>query len=282
LYRNKNVDRIKVFYPYIVSHSFGGGDKHDSNYQNIKSKIIRYLIEYDFTVDNNYQNAHSVVQILEGYLKENNDPEFAKQFNQKIIKTLSNKYLANNPFEFSYFALLPKYEKTVMPDLLDALSLSNEQSGFYFQVMNQIGSGFGVGRGPLFQCNLDLIKNRCIQNPKILPIRLANICPVYKYEKQKDETIKEAKFSDFFYWLIEKFPNNADILEEFDANMNTISWSGVGSMAYIYQRKINCFKLLLDHKNKIVRDWAQRGIEQAQKEVDQERSRDDFDNVFYN
>lgn len=282
LYRNKNVDRIKVFYPYIVSHSFWGGDKHDSNYQNIKSKIIRYLIEYDFTVDNNYQNAHSVVQILEGYLKENNDPEFAKQFNQKIIKTLSNKYLANNPFEFSYFALLPKYEKAVMPDLLDALSLSNEQSGFYFQVMNQIGSGFGVGRGPLFQGNLDLIKKRCIQNPKILPIRLANICPVYKYEKQKDETIKEVRFSDFFYWLIEKFPNNADILEEFDANMNTISWSGVGSMAYIYQRKINCFRLLLDHKNKIVRDWAQRGIEQAQKEVDQERSRDDFHNVFYN
>lgn len=87
--------------------------------------------------------------------------------------------------EHLYYTLLPKYQDSILRDILK--EISNRESDFWYFGGKDLGSGDGFGVGPLFQCNIETIKEVCLQESQgCLPYRLAYLAPVFDYS-DKDE-----------------------------------------------------------------------------------------------
>lgn len=219
------------------------------------------------------QWAHEYVRKIEDILTDFNDPDFAYAVHRKAVETLSPVYISNNPFEQLYFTLLPKYQDVVLPDLLEVLA---DEKNLYFglSMTNHLGSGFNTGKGPLFQCDVEPLKEACRKFPKRMPRIMANMCPIYEWEGDK-----KVSLSKFFLWLCDEFGDDVDVLHAFSANLNTFSWSGFGGMANYYLSEIPYIEPLLNHPKRTVREWAKAEIESIQRDVERETNNDNYERM---
>lgn len=266
LFNNADIDKMEVTYPHLFQHLW-----------TMREELIPYLptiekclLEFDFENDKFYLVKEAVDEI-EYILKAFNEPNFAKDVNALIIKYCI-PYRPNNPFKDLYFHLLPKYQDIILDDIMKALTLPFEQSMFYFNMRYELGSGFGYGAGPLFQCDNDRLKNACKEFPNILPERLADMCPVCNFEKNG----KQMELSDFFIWLVNNYGDNEKVLQSLSSNFGTYSYTGVGSMKGYYMDRQNMFKPLLRHENPKVADWAKNMYKAEEQEVNYQQMMDDY------
>lgn len=278
LNNHSSVDKYKVTYPYIMNYSLFIGRDDGDEYKMLTKKMVNLLLDYDFT-HGNYQEVVSVVRRLDEYVKQVDDTDLAIKYNRKIISTLNANNLLSNPFEFSYFNLLPQYQEFVLDDILEALSIEQyDKAGFYNQMRYHLGSGTGSGAGPLFQCNYDKLKAACYKHPHVLPSRLAGMCPVYRWDKSGHIE----GLSDFFLWLIETFPSNEDILHSFGANMGTWSWSGTGTMQTFFEKRVSILQDFAMHtSNSNARNWALKTMKRYQENAESEHSKGEWEERFY-
>ena len=84
------------------------------------------------------------------------DAEFAKQVNRKFID-LYNTQMVHLNTEGVFTELLKDYFDDVWPEFVNAF-LGTDTFLFYFQVKDELGSGFSFDKGPLFDINEELIK----------------------------------------------------------------------------------------------------------------------------
>lgn len=269
LYKVEGIAQIEVFYHYLLNFTnfYNKDSMNDDKYREVTEN---YLLNFDFQNCPSHNMEIEVIHKMASLLREYSDKTFAKGVSKLIIKILSGAYLANNQFDELFNVLLPKYQDTILDDIFVALTKSYDKSKFFENVRAKIGSGFHTGAGPLFQCNEEKLKKACLQYPDVLPHRFASMCPVYN----RDNNGKIISFGQFFYWLISTFPTDKDILLEFSRNLNTICW--VGSMQSLYEQQIECYKLLIKFKNKIVKEWALKEIKYTQKELEEEKAKDDY------
>ena len=198
-------------------------------------------------------------------------PDFARQVNNLVIKYLET-YKPNNPFKDLYFSLLPKYQENILDDIIKALASSLEESMFYFNMRYELGSGFGYGAGPLFQCDNDKLKNACKEFFDVLPERFADMCPVCNF---RDDGTK-MELSDFFVWLVDNYGDNEKVLQSFSSNFGTYSYTGIGSMKGYYVNRQNMFKPLFSHTNPKVAAWAENMYKMEEQEVNYHQLLDDY------
>ena len=142
---------------------------------------------------------------------------------------------------------------------------------FYFQVKDELGSGFSFDKGPLFDINEELIKQLCIENPESAPARIALMVPCF--EKEDDGNEKEY-FNKWIIWLLDNFGERKDVRDNISSNLGSFSWSG--DISPYYERNIKCFEQLLDHQKQEVREWAQKCINNEKKLLDMEKDEEDF------
>lgn len=254
------------------------------------SKIIFAMPMYDMTKkivldylphESKLIRPRQVNSLANNILRKKIDFDFAKAYNLKIIKSTGDYETykkSESLYDHVYFELLPKYQKAILEDVLDALS--NENPIFWLSFQMELGSGMGMGSGPLFQCNIDIIKQRCLKERKgYLPARLAQMCPVFKYSKEKNGY--EDKFSDFFYWIvdnIESFTKQKEILNSFHANIGTFSWSG--SVLPLMTRKQNAFKALKNAtSNTKVLKWIDDSLSGLEKEINREEKSEAYESL---
>ena len=105
------------------------------------------LLNYPLDKANNY-NYEYTRQVI-GVLEKNDEIEFAKQMNRKLIELLS----FNSSFskvEEIYPVLLTKYREVVWMDFIQALVDFDNRPGFFLHVRYEIGSGFDFGEKSLF------------------------------------------------------------------------------------------------------------------------------------
>ena len=173
--------------------------------------------------------------------------------------------------EHLYFTLLPQYQNYILSDILE--EISNEKSEFWYFGGKDLGSGDGFGAGPLFQCNIDIIKEYCLQESNgCLPYRLAYLAPVFDYSDKS-----ESSFSQFFYWLLDhfdSFKHQEEILSEFGSNMNSFSW--VGSLIPLLEKKIVCLRKLESNTNSIVKKWVNANIMSISEELRREKNSESY------
>ena len=258
---------------YIGSYSFQNVIKKDP----MLSFVKRFLVDVD--EDSLSRNtAFEMNKIAEHLLKENNLPDFAKQYNLKIIRRSSSKNV-HSAYDMIYFSLLPKYESIILNDVLDALA--DENGAYWVQMYHNLGSGFssGKGAGPLFQCDNEKIKAYCLEHAKThIPQRIAHMVPVYEY----NEGNGEKRFHEFVYWLLDnldKFNDAKAVLSGLGGNIGSFSW--IGSTIPLWQRQKDCFEKLTNHKNPLVRDWAKRNIESLNLEIKSDNQKESYEYFRY-
>lgn len=265
-YIRKNVGNSEdILLDYIVANEFSSFILEGE----MKTLTMELLLNYDYaksTVD-----AYNVNSLVTNILESGKEVDFAISYNKKLLREIKD-YDSFRVNEHLYYTLLPKYQDSILGDILK--EISNRESDFWYFGGKDLGSGDGFGVGPLFQCNIETIKEVCLQESQgCLPYRLAYLAPVFDYF-DKDEP----SFSQFFYWLLEHFDSfkeQEEILSEFSSNMGSYSW--VGSIIPLLEKKINCFKKLEHHTNTIVKKWVIENIlslsEQLRKEQNSESYR---------
>lgn len=265
-YIRKNVGNSDdILLDYIVANEFSSFILEGE----MKTLTMELLLNYDYaksTVD-----AYNVNSLVTNILESGKEVDFAISYNKKLLIEIKD-YDSFRVNEHLYYTLLPKYQDSILGDILK--EISNRESDFWYFGGKDLGSGDGFGVGPLFQCNIETIKEVCLQESQgCLPYRLAYLAPVFDYS-DKDEP----SFSQFFYWLLEHFDSfkeQEEILSEFSSNMGSYSW--VGSIIPLFEKKINCFKKLEHHTNTIVKKWVIENIlslsEQLRKEQNSESYR---------
>lgn len=265
-YIRKNVGNSDdILLDYIVANEFSSFILEGE----MKTLTMELLLNYDYaksTVD-----AYNVNSLVTNILESGKEVDFAISYNKKLLREIKD-YDSFRVNEHLYYTLLPKYQDSILGDILK--EISNRESDFWYFGGKDLGSGDGFGVGPLFQCNIETIKEVCLQESQgCLPYRLAYLAPVFDYS-DKDEP----SFSQFFYWLLEHFDSfkeQEEIMSEFSSNMGSYSW--VGSIIPLLEKKINCFKKLEHHTNTIVKKWVIKNIlslsEQLRKEQNSESYR---------
>lgn len=265
-YIRKNVGNSEdILLDYIVANEFSSFILEGE----MKTLTMELLLNYDYaksTVD-----AYNVNSLVTNILESGKEVDFAISYNKKLLREIKD-YDSFRVNEHLYYTMLPKYQDSILGDILK--EISNRESDFWYFGGKDLGSGDGFGVGPLFQCNIETIKEVCLQESQgCLPYRLAYLAPVFDYS-DKDEP----SFSQFFYWLLEHFDSfkeQEEILSEFSSNMGSYSW--VGSIIPLLEKKINCFKKLEHHTNTIVKKWVIENIlslsEQLRKEQNSESYR---------
>lgn len=269
---NDNIDRIEVVYPYLISRLRFHIKDID---ENTLTKVENLLIQYEFSDSTNALNR-DVVDFMGDLLQQHNRPEFAVSVHKLIVKTTSTTYLINKPFDHIYFSLLPKYEDVLLPIILNDLAAEDERVLFYHAMRMNLGSGFGSGAGPLFQCNEDRIKEICLSSSPSLAVNLAQMCPVYNYSEEG----KVSGLSGFFLWLCDHFGDEKDMLDAFSSNMGTFSFCG-NEISAMYASRIPLFEPLLSHSKDTVRSWAQRQIDSLKAQHDYEKGNEDYHKAIY-
>lgn len=266
IYIRKNVGNSDdILLDYIVANEFSSFILEGE----MKTLTMELLLNYDYaksTVD-----AYNVNSLVTNILESGKEVDFAISYNKKLLREIKD-YDSFRMNEHLYYTLLPKYQDSILGDILK--EISNRESDFWYFGGKDLGSGDGFGVGPLFQCNIETIKEVCLQESQgCLPYRLAYLAPVFDYS-DKDEP----SFSQCFYWLLEHFDSfkeQEEIMSEFSSNMGSYSW--VGSIIPLLEKKINCFKKLEHHTNTIVKKWVIENIlslsEQLRKEQNSESYR---------
>lgn len=231
----------------------------------MKGLTFELLLNYD-PKQGGSVNPCEVTSFIKDVLDRTDERDFAVAYNKKLLKQVTD-YESYRQNEGIYFSLLPKYADSILTDILQELSLSN--SSFWEYGGRDLGSGDGFGAGPLFQCDMEVIKHNCLQEADgCLPYRLAYLAPVFG---------KEARFSDFFIWLIDNFDQfkyQDKILKCFDCNLHTFAlW---GSTIPLFEKQKLCFGGLLSNKNQMVKDWAETNLTAITKRLRQEKNSESY------
>ncbi len=267
-YIRKNVeDGDNILLDYIVAHEFSSLILEDS----MKTLTMELLLNYNYK--ESMVDAYNVNSLVKNILKSGSEVDFAVAYNKKLLREV-NDYESFRVNEQLYFTLLPKYENYILGDILK--EISNRQSDFWYFGGKDLGSGDGFGAGPLFQCDIDIIKKVCLQESQgCLPYRLAYLAPVFEYPEKE-----EPSFSKFFYWLLEHFDNfksQEKILSEFGSNMGSYSW--VGSIIPLLEKKLKSFKRLEQNANSIIKKWVNDNILSLSEQLRMERNAESYRNL---
>ena len=238
-------------------------------------KIENTLLLYSFT-DKSYNTGHQVVELMKNILVTQNRPSFALKVHKKIVITLAARDFNNSLLDSMYDSILPKYQDTVLEQLCEDISADDNRFFFYWKISHDLGSGFGYGRGPLFKCDYERLKQACLKHSKNLPSRMAHMCPVQEPEKETSET--------FFWWLCDNFGDNKEMLDEFISNLKTYSYVGAvnESFADFIKQRENIILPYTNHPNKTVQEWAKRQIESIRKEVKTQKDSEEYQKMLYN
>lgn len=259
-------DRSNEILRLILNHRWGMDLKQDSALTRI---VKQALLEYNVMTDDdrlNYEYNRLCCDILE----KTHDAQFAKELCRKMIDVLNTTYMRTD-FDGMFSKLLLTYGDEIWDDFSKALA-DEKHFYFYFNIKDEVGSGFNFGAGALFQIGDDRLKKLCNDNPDVAPKRLATMCPVF-------DSPKDNSFHPFFLWLLDEYGDNKDVRNNLHANANSFGWTG--SVVPLFTHLRTCFIPLQSHPRKEVREWAKLSIADLDKQIDSEKNREAYMRLHY-
>ena len=263
-------DRPNDLVSYVETERFMlRKDDHPETVAIVKAALLNFKIDGD---SGRMLNEYS--RFLVETLQLWHDVEFAKRVNKKMIEVY-NTQMVHLSMEGVFTELLKDYFDEVWTDFVTAF-LGEDTFLFYYQVKDELGSGFGFGKGPLFDVDESLIKQLCIDNPKSAPSRIAAMVPLF-------DTLEDGKeaeqFSKWVLWLLDNFGEQKEVRSSISANLGSFTWTG--NVSPYYERNIKCFEKLLKHHIPEVRDWAQKSLIDENKLLEIEKTNEDFMRIRY-
>ncbi|HEX2787561.1 MAG TPA: hypothetical protein VHP32_06610 [Ignavibacteria bacterium] len=213
-------------------------------------------------------------------LEEDNDTLFAIHIMNEIIDMCSQedyKYNFELYIQNILTHLLPKYFTEIWPVLSQAL-LSDFMT--YYHLMHLIGSriefndnfsedlqkNFDNKNGLLFKSNNELVLDWCKKNIPLAPQRIARYLPIFSNKKRNE-------WHSFTLQFINEFGSDRKVLNEISANMGSYSWTG--SLVPLLRSELILYENLSNHKNDIIRTWANENINYLNKYIKAEKIDDE-------
>ena len=256
-------DRIKEIVGCLLRFVFILDNAQDPN----ETKFVKHLLlEYPID-DTNPRMNFEYTQFVVTLLDKEHDKDFAVELNRKCINEFNKDFLHDN-FEGIYSSLLLNYKDVIWDDFEKAF-VSDDYKIFWFQIRNEVGSGFGFGEGPMFLGNEERIKAMCQKYPDEAPVKLAGIVPVFT--KNVDEV---NSFAPLFLWLLENFGDKKEVLQNLHANMHSFSWTG--SPIGLYATMKRCLENINVALSPLVSSWVEKCKKELDQEIQAERSQDDY------
>jgi hypothetical protein len=229
--------------------------------------VKEVLLEYEIGENSmTYDYFRLLVYILEN----SHDVVFAKSLNHKLIEAFNQRVFPYNS-EGVFPALLKYYTDDVWDDFMKAF-LSPDYFLFYYQVKDELGSGYGFGKGPLFKINEERLRELCEKQPDTAPVRLAAMVPCF-------DTDSNDSFSGWFIWLLDNYGDKKEVLDSLHSNLGSFSWTG--STIPYYKRNVSSFEKLIEHKRIEVRNWAKKCLNAEKELLKAEISNEDFMRIRY-
>ena len=259
-----------LLFDYIIKRRYSDLIFEPAMIDITKSLTLLFVKNENESIDN-YELFCLIAKILEKF----DDVDYAKELNKSIIGIAEKRY-DKREYDVIYSKMLPKYEDIILTDILDAIK--DEDSAFWFEIMNKIGSGFSENKddGILFRCNNDTIMDYCIRNAKTkFPERIAHMIPVYDYTNGEH-------FSKFLKWMLDnlhKFSSMEAVLSAIHSNINSFSW--VSSPIILYERQRNCFLEIKNHKNSLVSEWAKRSLDEIGNNIKMQERTESYEKIKY-
>lgn len=235
--------------------------------------VKQALLDFHITDDYDrmlYDYSHLLIEVLQRW----HDDEFAMRLNQKMIEVYNTR-MVHLSMEGVFTELLKHYYEVIWEDFVSAL-LGDDTFLFYYQVKDELGAGFGFGKGPLFELNEELIKQLCLNHPETAPFRIAAMVPCFDFG---ETGIEASHFSKWVLWLLDMFGAQKDVRDAISSNLGSFTWTG--DVSPYYERNIKCFGELLSHPIREVREWAQQCIERDKELLSLEKSKEDFMKIRY-
>lgn len=149
---------------------------------------------------------------------------------------------------------------------------------FIYQIKGEIGSGSGFGAGPLFQISKKKVENLCIKYPNYAPCLVAEMCPIFRYDTEKDK-VEGSAFHSWVYWLLDNFGNQEAVLDGLHANM--CSFGCIGSLIPLLVQRKECLKKIEKHQRPEVRRWVEQCIKDVDEEYTRENNREEYIRLHY-
>ena len=241
----------------------------------IRGILLSY--EYDEQAPSyNRDYTNYVIRLLE----KKKDTDFVKAICHKMIELMKHTYTHSN-FEHIFYTLLNEYMEDVWEEFSEKF-VDEEYSGFFYQVKDEVGSGFDFGRGVMYQHGDERIKELCARHPGRAPYCVGNTCPVFAYvENENGDVVRSGHFSAIMLWLLENYGKQDNTLDGAGGNIGSFAWTG--SPIELYRDLVSCFAEVrespkMDSK---VKKWAQAHIEHFETQIRQEQGRIDFERMHY-
>ena len=216
--------------------------------------------EWDMIVGNLLRNEHK-------------DNKLASHLSKEIINACSRMYLIGDLERIlrNKSNYLLEIYRDITWEIFSETLLSQDKS-----VKNNLirilspGDTFNneeLSQGIASRLPVEFLTDWCNQNKDKAPFLLAEII------QPLEKTESSWSFTPLAMYLIDNLGDNEEILNRIGFNMGNTSWSG--SMVPYYQRKIQPLEKIRNHKNSNVQTWVRKTIEYFQKEIEQEKRRDD-------
>lgn len=257
---------------YVVRHQFDKGMFQDEEvFTIIKDLILEYEI-IEGSNRNIYEYSRFVAEVLEHY----HDDILAAKMNRKLMRVLKKGFLHTN-VEGIYPVLVKNYTKAIWKDFSRAFK-NNKYYLFIYQIKDEIGSGSGFGAGPLFQIDKRRLEYLCVKYPDYAPHIVAEMCPIFRYDPEKDKAEGSA-FHSWVYWLLDNFGDQHSVHDGLHANMGTFSWTN--SVIPLLEQRKECFEKIKNHPRPEVRKWAEQCIKEVDEEYTRENNREEYMRLHY-
>ena len=274
------IKRFRKYYPelhddlmdYVVRHQY---DKEMFKDCEVFSIIKTLILEYEINKNsgrNIYEYSRFVAEVLEHY----HDDVLAAKLNRKLMNILKKEFLHTN-LEGIYPVLIRSYSKSIWRDFSRAFK-DNKYYLFILQIKDEIGSGSGFGAGPLFQIDRKKIEYLCTKYPDYAPHMVAEMCPIFRYEPEKDK-LEGSAFHSWVYWLLDNYGDQHSVLNGLHANMYSFGWTG--SVIPLLEQRKECFEKITKHQRSEVRNWAEQCIKEVNEEYTRENNREEYMRLHY-
>lgn len=269
------IQHLCTSYPTLVADvmdcvlRFRYGFKRDD--EKLMGCIKQLTLQYPITDDDN-RNHFEYFRYVCRLLESAHDEEFAKAINKKLLDVLNAQVEIPTSIYDVFPVLVTKYTDVIWDDF--SKEFAKDFSYTLFLLKDEIGSGFGFSKGPLFQIDSTRIKALCEKYPETAPTKIALMMPVF------DTNYNEAtSFSSIALWLLGHYGNNQDVLDEFHANIH--SYSLVGSPLPLFMQQKKCFEQLQNHALQEVRIWSTKCIQELDHDIKREQDSEDFRRMHY-
>lgn len=278
--------RVREEYPshivslmsFVIRRQYNDEFYTESDVQPVVKQLV---LDYPLTGQEKAHLDFEYGRFVAFMLERTHDDAFALAMGKKVIDAYNETWM-HNKLDGIFTELFRDYLDIIWDVFMQAF-VSEEKPGFYVQIRDEIGSGFGFGIGPMFQYGDERIMAMCKEYPNQAPVRVAEMIPVFTPAAFKtigiQENVKAERFSDLFIWLLDNYADQEGVLEGLHANLGSYSWTG--SVIPLINRKIKCFEQIKEHNNPVVREWVEKCLDELQREYSDERNREEYMRLHY-